>query len=192
MKIFFTASSRGTQFYIHYYKEIYDEIEKQHHIHIDHDLFELNRKEFYQSLEEKGAKASKEFASRKMSVLRRADICIFEVSMQSTSVGYLISKSLENHKPTIVLYLPDNIPYFLCGIEHEKLTVCEYEEHTLRKVLKKAIELASEKRDQRFNFFINTQLLYYLEDIAEKSNVSKSLYIRKLLESDMKKASHGL
>ncbi len=187
MKVFFTASARGTVFYAHYYKLIYDELEKLHHTNLDNDILTLHSVSYYHNLEKQGEKAQKELYKKKLSSLQKADLCIFEVSLPSTSLGFLTAKALESHKPTIALYLTTNNPYFLNGIHDDKLVMSAYEEKTIRKVVQNACIQAQKKRDQRFNFFINTDLIGYLEKAAQEEKVSKSLYIRKLLEQDMKK-----
>ncbi|MBP9719434.1 MAG: hypothetical protein KBD46_03110, partial [Candidatus Levybacteria bacterium] len=105
MKVFFTASARGTVFYAHYYKLIYDELEKLHHTNLDNDILTLHSVSYYHNLEKQGEKAQKELYKKKLSSLQKADLCIFEVSLPSTSLGFLTAKALESHKPTIALYL---------------------------------------------------------------------------------------
>jgi hypothetical protein len=120
----------------------------------------------------------------KTDVIQDADICIFETSLDSLSIGYQVAKSIYWHKPTLILHLQENIPYFLLGANEEKLLVRGYTEQTLKTVLKDGIDSVSQRKDQRFNFFISPDLLNYLDATAKRKGMTKSVYIRTLLESD--------
>lgn len=190
MKVYFTASLRGVQFFGQYYKRIYDQIVEMGYASLDQDIFKLKSSKFYSDQELKGHKAHTEFYLKKIQRIQVADVCIFETSLNSLSVGYQVMKALQYHKPTILLYLKDNVPYFIEGIEHEKLIVRSYTDTTLQKVLSECLELSHKKREQRFNFFINTELLNYLEGASKKSGLTKSVYIRNLIAADrIKKTS---
>ncbi|OGK20860.1 hypothetical protein A2866_04850 [Candidatus Roizmanbacteria bacterium RIFCSPHIGHO2_01_FULL_39_8] len=189
MRVFFTASLRGTNEFKNYYKNIYRETENLGYVHLDKEIFALSSQKYYKSIENAGRKAFVDLYNRKMKHLKEADICIFECSLHSLSIGFLIQKALDFNKPTIVLFLKDHVPHFLAGIEDEKLIVHEYEEKTLNSVLRKCFDDAREKRDKRFNFFISPRLLTYLEKTSSALGITKSKFIRGLLIEHMKKFS---
>ncbi len=187
MKVYFTASLRGVQFYEQYYKKIYDEIEKLGYVHLDKEIFTLNRIRYYNDLETIGRDAHVDLYRRKMKALQDADVCIFEVSLHSLSIGFQIEKALNYLKPTIVLYLEDNNPYFLDGVENEKLILSSYTSKSIHKVLTECFEIAQKKKEQRFNFFLSPDLLIHLEEASKKKGVTKSMYVRSLIEKDREK-----
>jgi len=115
---------------------------------------------------------------------------VFYCSFGSLSIGFIIERSLEFNKPTIVLYYKDNLPFFLSGIKDEKVIVMKYDDDTIVQVVEKALQIASELRDKRFNFFISPELLSYLESSSKKEGVTKSLFIRNLLLEHRKKSAH--
>jgi hypothetical protein len=184
MKAYFTASLRGMQFYEQYYRRIYDEIEKLGYVHLDREIFTLNRANYYSELETKGRIAHLDLYRKKITSLHKADVCIFEVSYHSLSIGFQIEKAISYLKPTIVLYLEGNEPYFLEGVESEKLILRPYNNENIQQVLKDSLEIALRKKEQRFNFFLSPDLLSYLEEASKKRGETKSMYVRKLIEND--------
>lgn len=181
MKVFFTASQRGQKFYEEIYREIFDKIKRLGHTHLYDKLIKIPYKKFYETLEKEGHKASVELYRENIEKLSRADINIFECSLHSLSIGFLVQKSLEFRKPTVVLYLKENLPYFLSGVKDDKLLMKSYDKTSLREVLKGALEEVTALRDQRFNFFISDALLRYLDEASKKAGVNKSTFLRNLL-----------
>ncbi len=187
MKVFFTASMRGQKEFREYYEKIYHTIEELGYTQLDDEVITSRRTAFYDKLEKEGRNAYIQLYKRSMQALHEADICIFECSVHSLSIGFVIQKSLDFNKPTIVLYYKNNLPHFLMGAQEEKLIVRSYTEHTIKKVLKETLKDARERKDKRFNFFITPKLLHYLEKISKEQGVTKSKFIRSLIFEYMKK-----
>jgi hypothetical protein len=175
------------QFYEQYYRKIYDGIEKMGYIHLDREIFTLNRTNYYSELETTGRAAHMDLYKKKIKSLQKADVCIFEVSFHSLSIGFQIEKAINYLKPTIVLYLEGNEPYFLEGVENEKLILRPYNSKNMQQVLKDCLDIAQKKKEQRFNFFLSPVLLTYLEETSKRRGVTKSMYVRNLIENDMTK-----
>lgn len=186
MKVFFTASQRGRKEFGKYYNIIIDELKKSGYTLIDDDILNKTPNQLYKQLET-GRKANVEFYKNKLDHIQQSDIVVFESSTHSLSVGFVIEKALEYNKPTVVLYFKENCPYFLSGDEDEKLVLKNYNEKNLIKILNSALELAKERRDKRFNFFISPKLLNYLEKTSKNMGITKSKFIRNLLLEHMKK-----
>ncbi len=187
MKILFTASQRGKEFFESQYKIINQAVEKLGHTNVSDDLLNTSKNKFYDELQKGGREANVELYKIKMKNLQEADICLFECSTHSLSIGFIIQKALELNKPTIVLYYEENIPHFIVGVQDEKLIIRSYNEKNIETVLKEAIEEASELRDKRFNFFISPRLLAYLEQTSNEMGITKSTFIRNLIQEHMKK-----
>lgn len=169
------------------YNQIFNLIESMGHKNLDNDIIKLNVDSFYEGINKQGQTASVELFKRKVQELKEADIAIFECSTHSLSIGYMVQKSLDLNKPTIVLYLKDEVPQFIIGDNNEKLIIKSYTKDTLDVVLKMTIEEASTLRDKRFNFFISPELLVYLDEVSRKNSISKSVFIRNLIEEHKKK-----
>lgn len=183
MKVFFTASMRGKKHFGKYYLKIIEEIERLGYTIIKDDLFNFSQEEYYEKLDLGERKANKELYKKKISSLQEADINIFDCSFHSLSIGYVVEKSLEMNKPTILLFYKNNQPYFLEGAvnEQDKLIVMSYNDKNIKSIIKKVIDLAKERRDRRFNFFINPKLLDYLEKTSKELGLTKSTFIRNLI-----------
>jgi hypothetical protein len=110
-----------------------------------------------------------------------------EVSGHSMSMGYLISNALEMNKPVIALHNKEHTPVFIKGINDSRLIISEYDKENVEQVIKEALNKANSLIDVRFNFFINPKILNYLDWIAQKRMLPRSVFLRNLIEREMKK-----
>jgi hypothetical protein len=85
------------------------------------------------------------------------------------------------------LFREDRDPIFLRGRQEEKLLILSYNNKNLEEVLESAVDYASEQQDTRFNFFISPQIGNYLDWVAKQKRVPRAVYLRRLIEEDMKK-----
>lgn len=190
MKIFFTASQRGKKLFLPYYEKIAQAIKQSRHTIVEDDLLTLKTDEFYSKFEDNDRDAFMEFYEGELEKIKNADINVFDCSFGSLSIGFIIEKSLEFNKPTVVLYYKDHLPFFLSGIKDEKVIMMEYSDDTIDQVVEKSLKIASELRDKRFNFFISPELLNYLEITSKKEGITKSLFIRSLILEHRRKNAH--
>jgi len=188
MKIFFQGSYQGSKDFGKYYKIIYLEIEKLGYKHLDLDSVHISYGDFLHKMK-KGKEAYTEHYEKKIKALKEADICIFETSIHSLGVGFLIQKAIEYDKPVIVLYYGNRIPFFLSGINDEKFVIKSYNIKNIKQVLVEALAFAKERRDKRFNFFISPKLLGYIEKVSKEKGITKSQFIRDLIIQHLKKSS---
>lgn len=186
MKVFYTATYQGTEQFGKYYKLLYDEIANLGYEHLDHEVVNITYDGYLKKMA-KGRQAQVTNYNEVINYLKKSDICILETSAHSLGLGFIVQKSLEMGKPTIVLYYKDNTPYFLHGVEDDKLIVKSYDEKNYKKVIKNALNEAREKRDKRFNFFLNPKLLTYLETVSAEQGVTKSKILRDLIVEHMRK-----
>lgn len=187
MKVFYTASMRGQKEFKKHYEKIYHTIEELGYTQLDDELIQGESNTYYDILAKQGRKAYMDLYKRTMRLLHEADICIFECSLHSLSIGFIIEKSLNLNKPTIVLYHKDNLPHLLMGVDEEKLLLRNYTDQNIKKVLKETLRAARERKDKRFNFFITPKLLHYLVKISKEQGITKSKFIRSLIFDYMKK-----
>ncbi len=185
MKVFFSASPRGVDEFKPQCLTIYQQIKHLGYECTDDDVTQLSYADFEVKMNP-GRKAYVEWYKKKIASVEKADICIFETSMHSLGIGFLIQRALEYSKPVIALYYKDNIPYFLSGVEDEKLFVVKYDDKNLKSVIKKTLEQAREKRDKRFNFFLSPKLLAYIEKASNKIGVTKSKLLRDMILRHMR------
>lgn len=187
MKIFFAGSHRGKKEFGTYYQKIHDVIANLGHKHVESSFLQQTPEEFYTKLDQGGRNAHITFYEHNMKKIKEADINIFDCSLHSLSIGFQIEKSLEYNKPTIVLYYDNNVPYFLDGINNEKMIVKSYSKSNIEKVVEQAIELSKNLCEKRFNFFISPMLLTYLNKVSAELGITKSTFIRNLIIEHKKK-----
>ncbi|MDA1317160.1 MAG: hypothetical protein O3B87_04005 [bacterium] len=187
MKVFFTATYEGEQQYGKYYHLLFEEIKKLGYEHVDDEVVSISYDEYIKKMS-KGRDAQLNNFHNKMQHIQDTDICILEVSAHSLGLGYIAQRALEMSKPTIVLYYKNNTPFFLQGSEDEKLIVLSYDEKNYKKVLKKALEQAREKRDKRFNFFLSPKLLQYIDDASRERGITKSKLLRDMIVNHMRES----
>ncbi len=185
MKVTFIASPRGTEEFGSKIRSIFEYISQIGYKHVDEDVLTMNAESFVTTMQS-GREGQVQWYNKKIKSIKEADICIFETSIHSLGVGFLVKEALEAGKPTIVLYYQDNVPYFLSGSKDEKLLVLKYNDETYQEVLQDALDKAREKRDKRFNFFISPKLLEYLETASSAEGVTKSKFIRNLIVGHMR------
>lgn len=124
---------------------------------------------------------------RKMTAWKKqADLVIVEGSVPSFGVGQEISEALTENKQVIVLHVSGRKPHILAVQGESSLYVVEYSESNLKNVLDEYIEYARSRSDTRFNFFISPQIGAYLDWVAKKKRLPRAVYLRRLIESEMK------
>jgi hypothetical protein len=117
----------------------------------------------------------------------KADIIVMEISGHSMSMGYILSKTLELNKPVVALYTSDSQPIFIVGINNPKLILKQYKPESMEKILCDSLKEAKGLIDMRFNFFVSPKILNYLDWIGRKKMIPKSVFLRNLIEREMKK-----
>lgn len=162
---------------------IYDLIKKFGYGHTSDFVTNVNPEQFYML-------STKEFNVHHKKTLKdigRADVCVFEASIHSLSVGYLASYALDIGKSVVVLSKDRDLPLLFRLVESEDLFFVYYDAKTLEKELKRALEAAVGRVDVRFNFFISAEMAAYLDKVAKKRRVPRSVFIRELIEAEMKR-----
>lgn len=185
MKIFFGASPRGKQDLSKHYKVIYQTIKELGYSHVTDVAISVEPKEHYSMPHNEIVKHYKSVIND----LKAADIVVIEGSTPSLAIGYLVDKAIEFGKPVVVFHLAKSRPFFLTGIENEKVQIVEYEIEKVKKSLDDALSYAQEQMDTRFNFFISPKIGTYLDWVAKKRRLPRAVYLRRLIEQDMNKNS---
>lgn len=186
MKVFFSVSPKAKSNLGKIYKTLYDEILRLGYTHVSNEAVAEDSDSFYNEMEQGGKEKHEDLFKEKIKSIQSADINIFDVSVPGIGLGFNVEKSLELNKPTVVLFYEKNTPYFLSGIDDEKLVLKGYSDKNHKKVLREALEIARERRDKRFNFFISPKLLEYLEKASNAEGITKSKFIRNLIVRKMR------
>lgn len=125
--------------------------------------------------------------------IKRADLCIYEASQKSFSIGFQTAMALQLKKPILVLTKNDSLrDSFGSGIVSDLLVYKKYDEKDLSAIITNFIEENRfEVQDLRFNFVIDKDIHNYLRWAAFNGNTTKAEVVRKLLRSKIKD-SNGL
>lgn len=184
MKIFFEASLSGKTEYEKNYKEIISVIEKSGHTLIQSTLFERNP----QDVAVETSKQAEEWYKNLKKWVNDCDVAVFEVSYSSTGVGHVVSVALNAGKPVIALHVKERHPFVLETIPSDKMQVIDYSLQNLPEKLNDALAFASGLVDTRFNFFISPKISNYLDWVSKKKRLPRAVYLRRLIEEEMKKS----
>lgn len=182
MKAYFVASIKGRDKYLPNYKRII-ELLKKYSIGIIENTIKPSESAVYSLSDEDKIK----YYKRVLEWISSSDILIAEASYPSIGVGYEISIAVDKGKPVIVLYEEGaTAPHFIEGVQSDKLVIEKYSMNNLDEVLKGSIDYATEQQDTRFNFFISPKIGNYLNWVAKKKRLPRAVYLRRLIEEDMK------
>lgn len=185
MKIYFTGSLHNRDIDKNLYRKIVSHLENQgYRVQSNHILGTSATNLGKQTVSEKTdyyQKLSKWIAS--------SDIVVCEVSYPSTiNIGHEVSLALDKGKPIVALYQKGREPGILQGVSSESFILLEYSNETqIINVLKQGLEDAKEQMDVRFNFFISPKIGVYLDWVSKNKKIPRAVYLRKLIEEDMKK-----
>ncbi|KKS47881.1 hypothetical protein A3J20_03470 [Candidatus Gottesmanbacteria bacterium RIFCSPLOWO2_02_FULL_42_29] len=185
MKAYFTASITGKKQYLPNYQYILDEL-RQHKLEVISDhIIKTEESEVNLSKREDRLKFHKQLEKW----ISSSNCMVAEVSFPSISVGYEISLGLHLGKPVLVLYNEGYPPSLLAEHKDEKLITERYSKETLPGIIGDFVEFVKGPADMRFTFFITREIAAYLDKVTVRKKVPKAVYLRKLVEEDMKKNS---
>lgn len=184
MKIYFTGALSGKEKYLENYKAIVAHLRlRGHKVFAEHILTEGKEKQVKQQTAEDRENVYKDLLKK----IKTSDMVVAEISTPSVSIGHEITNALEMSKPVIIMHIPGETSSLLEGKVDEKLHIVTYNLENLNEVLDKALEEARLKMDVRFNFFVSPKILAYLDWVAQKRMVPRSVFLRNLIEREMKK-----
>jgi hypothetical protein len=188
MKVYFSASARAKHFCPECLDKIYEKIEQLGYTHVTDWMRRVDPDRFYKRTPEEAAKFYKEMIDG----IKKADICVFETSLDSAGIGFSINVALDAGKPVVALYNRHHdpkrkAPYLLHMIRHPKIQVLEYTLENLDETLEDALEVAKDLMDIRFTFFLTPSLVNYLDFIKRERRMARATFIRRLIEGVMKK-----
>lgn len=183
MFVTFVASHSQKADLLKYYQRIFEYLNRQDYKLFVGKLFETQDEE---DLEDESSR--KEWYDLAIKNIKKSDVVVVEISYPSTAnVGHELTYALESGIPVVALYKKGRDPLFLQGIVDEKLTIMEYDDENLEDVLGEAIDYATSQQDTRFNFFISPRIGNYLDWISKRRRLPRAVYLRRLIEEDMKK-----
>ena len=187
MKIYFTASMHGkTQFGANYQAVVKALKDNGHTVYSDHIM-----KWSLEEMKTWGDKENLAYHRKVLEDIKKAECVFVETSYSSASVGYMIAFAVQMSKPVIIFYSGSAEPFLFRTLENtnEKLQVIRYNTlDELRNEIPAALAFASASMDTRFNFFVSPDQVDYLDWVAENRKISRSVYLRNLINAELEHA----
>jgi hypothetical protein len=181
MKVFFTASFSGKSKYQKYYDIILSSIE-DHKVDLVSpekanykDLLSvsiINKLENTNFVHYEAIKKGVEWA----------DAVIIEISNEDFQLGHEATLSIQDKKPVLCLSLFED---YSKKINNKYFYGAIYNEFNIDRIIKEFItKVSKELLTERFNCFLSSAQVKYIEKKAEKLGLNKSEYLRFLIEKD--------
>lgn len=181
--MYFTASLRGKKVFGDKYEMIVKQLSQLgHKVFSDHIL-----KNEFEAIEDQSREEARLNYNKLITEIKKTDIFVAEVSTQSLSVGHELTEAMSLNKPVVLLYTDDERPGLIFGSDYDKVIIVNYDKQDLKEKVARAITNAMAYADVRFNFFINPKLLNYLDWVAQERMIPRSVFLRDLIEKEMKK-----
>lgn len=183
MTVYFTASIIGKKYYLADYQEIIKLLQSEHYqVIADHIINSSSPKILVEKREERIR-----FQQQLEKWINACDFMVAETSYPSISVGYEISMALYSNKPVLILFRKGDPPSLLAHHKDENLVCEKYTKDSLPGIITDFTNYVKGKTATRFTFYITAEISHYLEEVATKHKIPKSVYLRKLIETDMRK-----
>lgn len=182
MTAYFTASIVGKKHYLTNYLAIIAAIEKRNiTVQADHIIKTTEEQIRLETKEERDA-----FHSQLQTWIKGCSFMVVEATFPSISVGYEISLALHYKKPVLVLYSEGDPPSLLSEHLEDKIVCEKYSNDSITKLIDDFLNYISDTTDSRFTFFITPEISRHLEQMSKDKRLPKSVYLRHLIERDMK------
>jgi len=182
MKIYFTASLTGKQFYRQNYERICECLTK-----LGNDVSNIVMTNELEEVLDHTRDQNVEAHQKIKRMIKNADLVVAEASYSSIAVGFEITSALYMSKKVLLLHVPEKYSPLLEGAKDPNLYIVEYTENNLEAKIAIVLRTIEKSVSIRFNFFLPKELSAQLDSVALNQRVNKSEYIRQLIEKDMKK-----
>lgn len=183
MQAYFTASITGKKQYLVNYLKIIDYLKsKGYQVISDHII--KTTEDYIRPLGREERLKYNESIER---WIKNSDFVIVEISYPSVSVGYEISLGLSFGKPILILYTEGDPPSLLAHHKAENLICEKYSMETLTEIIDDFLDFTRSAADTKFTFFINREMVSFLDKVSVKDKIPKSVFLRRLIEREMKR-----
>lgn len=120
-----------------------------------------------------------------------ADAVVVEGSYPSSiHVGFEMGAIAMRSKPIIVLYYEGHDPVFIHDLHYRRLIKSDYTKENLHEVIDWCLGELEHTVNRRFTFYVSLEIDEYLTRVMQQDDMSRSEYIRGLIERDSKRRSH--
>ena len=182
MIVYFTASIVGKKKYLSNYLKIIEVVKNKNFSIISDHIISTTESQIHFETKEERLKFSEQLEKW----ISSCDFMIAETSFPSISVGYEISVALKLGKPVLILFSEGHPPSLFAHHKDERLVCEKYTSKILKDIIDDFLNYIQGTEETRFTFFITPKIALHLEEISKKEKMPKSVYLRKLIEKDMR------
>jgi len=179
MKFYFTSANNTSTNYSSLSNLIAAHLQKS-----GHTVYRIsNSEDHFDSFSEHKIKA---FYKEWSAYVSDCDCIIIEGSYPSNiHIGFEIGLLAARSKPVIFLYERGKDPIMINAHYSRRIIKSEYMRSTLSDTIDWCIEEATRTINKRFTFYIPPDIDTFLDKISQKRKMSRSEFIRMLIESEM-------
>ncbi|MBI1862545.1 hypothetical protein HYS00_00310 [Candidatus Microgenomates bacterium] len=112
---------------------------------------------------------------------------IAETSYPSVSVGYEIALATRIGIPVLVLHNSGHAPSLLGEHKNELVVSQHYSKETVGPILEDFLSYVKGNRDVKFTLYLSPKHFKHLDEKAQIEQIPKSVYLRRLIDADIKK-----
>lgn len=118
-----------------------------------------------------------------------SDFLVADVSFPSSSVGYQVGLALSKKIPVLCLYSGEfgdkEAPQVIRAINSPLLVISEYNTRNLKSIIRDFIKNLPTSKLVKFNFIATPQIAAYLDVGSKRKKISKSDFLREIVEKAM-------
>lgn len=142
-------------------------------------------------VEDKNRLTAEQLFDQATADIKKSDLLIAEVTHPSTGTGQQIALALSQKIPVVLLKKSGvgSGSRFTVGTKSSYLKIINYTSNSLEKDLKKALENINKDKYIKFNFITTREINDFLEEKSEKKDISKSEFLRNIIE-DWRKSNN--
>lgn len=182
MLVYFTASIVGKRHYLSNYLKVVDFLKGKNFKVLSGHIIDTDESQIRMESKEERYK----FQSQLEKWITSCDFMVAETSFPSISVGYEIALASSRGKPVLILYNQGKAPSLLQEYRNEKLVCEKYTMNTMGEIINDFVNYVEGIDDTKFTFFIPTKIAVFLDKISKSAKIPKSVYLRQLIEKEMK------
>jgi hypothetical protein len=125
----------------------------------------------------------------KKGTLENVDLLAIEITSAKGNLGQWVAKAVEMGVPVLALYDVDVSQYkpLLISAEDSKIATCGYRTKSIKSDLSRALADIGLSTEEKFSLTLSPRLSAYLKWSSDAKKLSKSSYLRDLLEEKMRK-----
>jgi len=186
MRVYLGTSPRAIQKNGKLLTDLYEVIQELGYEQLSDFVVKIDPGKFYEKTRAELEKHHRQTVKQ----ISKADIAVFEVSVNSLSTGFLINLALDMGKSVVLVSGEKNEPILFRSVDLDKLLYAVYKEtdrEGLKIMMERVLKRAAKQIDTRFNFFVSPKMANFLDWVAREKKIPRAVFLRRLIDKEMKK-----